>query len=356
MSEPILMKGNEAVAEAAIAAGCRYFFGYPITPQSEVLEQLARRLPEVGGAYVQAESEVSAINMVFGAASAGARVMTASSSPGISLMQEGISYIASAQLPAVLVNIMRGAPGLGGIHPSQADYFQSVKGGGHGDYRLVVLAPSSVQELIDHTVLAFELAEKYRTPVMVFGDAMMGQMMEPVVLPDTEPYPVHRPWATTGMKGGRGPNIVHTLYLPADKLEQHCQRLFAKYAEIERNEQRSVQYLTEDADIVVVAFGIMSRVARAAVEMAREHGIRAGLFRPVTLWPFPAAALREAASQARLVMAAEISMGQMVEDVRLAIQGRVPVTLFNRIGLVPNPDEIFERIRKEAREVQLVNG
>ncbi|NLU49788.1 MAG: 3-methyl-2-oxobutanoate dehydrogenase subunit VorB [Syntrophomonadaceae bacterium] len=354
MSEQILMKGNEAVAEAAIAAGCRYFFGYPITPQSEILEQLARRLPEVGGAYVQAESEVSAINMVFGAAAAGARVMTASSSPGISLMQEGISYIASAELPAVIVNIMRGAPGLGGIHPSQADYFQSVKGGGHGDYKLIVLAPSSVQELIDHTILAFEMAEAYRTPVVIFGDAMMGQMMEPVVIPDIEPLPPNRPWATTGMEG-RGPNIVHTLYLPADKLENHCNRLFAKYSEIEHNEKRSVGYLTEDAEILVVAYGIMSRVARAAVEMARDDGIKVGMFRPVTLWPFPDNALQAAARNARVVIAAEISMGQMIEDVRLALGNRVPVVLFNRIGLVPNPDEIYAAIKSKAREVN-ANG
>lgn len=353
MSEPILMKGNEAVAEAAIAAGCRYFFGYPITPQSEVLEHLARRLPEEGGAYIQAESEVSAINMVFGAACAGARVMTASSSPGISLMQEGISYIASAQLPAVLVNIMRGSPGLGGIHPSQADYFQSVKGGGHGDYKLVVLAPSSVQELIDHTILAFEIAEKYRTPVMVFGDAMMGQMMEPVFLPEAKPAPIERSWATTGMKNREKPNIIHTLYLPADDLENHCQRLFAKYQEIQRQEQLHTAYLTEDADILVVAFGIMSRVARAAVEMAREDGIKAGLFRPVTLWPFPDQALARAASHAQAVITAEISMGQMIEDVRLAIKDRVPVELFNRIGLVPNPDEIYAAIKKKAQEVKV---
>ena len=354
MSEQILLKGNEAVAEAAIMAGCRYFFGYPITPQSEILEQLARRLPEVGGAYVQAESEVSAINMVFGAAAAGARVMTASSSPGISLMQEGISYIASAQLPVVIVNIMRGAPGLGGIHPSQADYFQSVKGGGHGDYRLIVLAPSSVQELIDHTILAFELAETYRTPVVVFGDAMMGQMMEPVTMPETELPPPNRPWATTGMEG-RGPNIVYTLYLPPDKLEAHCNRLFAKYREIEAKEKRSVKYLTEDAEILVVAYGIMSRVAKAAVEMAREEGIKAGLFRPITLWPFPDTDLEEAAARARVVIAAEISMGQMIEDVRLALGKRVPVYLFNRIGRVPNPDEIYEDIKAKAQGV-MING
>ncbi len=353
MSEVILMKGNEAIGEAAIRANCRHFFGYPITPQTEVLEYLARRLPEEGGAYVQAESEISAINMVFGASCAGARVMTASSSPGISLMQEGISYIASAQLPAVIINIMRGAPGLGGIHPSQADYFQSVKGGGHGDYKLIVLAPSSVQELIDHTMLAFELSEKYRTPVMVFGDGMLGQMMEPVVFPDYLPPPVDRPWATTGMEG-RGPNIVHTLYLPAPDLENHCHRLFDKYRDIEAREKRSQEYFTDDAEILVVSYGIASRVARAGVEMAREAGIKAGLFRPITLWPFPDLQLQAAAKQARLLISAEISMGQMIEDVRLGIRDKVPVKLFNRIGLVPNPDEIFEFIKAEAGEVSKI--
>lgn len=350
MTEPVLMKGNEAIGEAAIKANCRHFFGYPITPQTEVLEYLARRLPEEGGSYVQAESEVSAINMVFGASAAGARVMTASSSPGISLMQEGISYIASAELPAVIVNIMRGSPGLGGIHPSQADYFQSVKGGGHGDYKLVVLAPSSVQELIDYTILAFELSEKYRTPVVVFGDGMLGQMMEPVILPENSAIPCDRPWATTGMEN-REKNIIHTLYLPADDLEKHCNKLFSKYAEIEKNEKRATEFFMDDAEIVLVSYGIASRVARAAVEMARENGIKAGLFRPVTLWPFPDTALKAASKNARLLISCEISMGQMIEDVRLATSDKVPVKLFNRIGLVPNPEEIYEFIKKEAREV-----
>lgn len=349
MKELVLMKGNEAIGEAAIRANCRYFFGYPITPQTEVLEYLARRLPEEGGSYVQAESEVSAINMVFGASSAGARVMTASSSPGISLMQEGISYIASAQLPAVLVNIMRGSPGLGGIHPSQADYMQSVKGGGHGDYKLIVLAPSSVQELIDFTMLAFELSETYRTPVMLFGDGMMGQMMEPVILPEQITTPVDRPWATTGMDG-RPANIIHTLYLPADALENHCHELFAKYAQIQAHEKRYTELFTEDAEIVVVSFGIASRVARAAVEMARDNGIKAGLFRPITLWPFPAEALQQASRKAKLLISAEINMGQMIEDVRLAVNDR-PVVLFNRVGLVPTPEEIFEFIKVKAGEV-----
>lgn len=350
MNEPILMKGNEAIGEAAIRANCRYFFGYPITPQTEVLEYLARRLPEEGGSYVQAESEVSAINMVFGAAAAGARVMTASSSPGISLMQEGISFIASAQLPAVLVNIMRGSPGLGGIQPSQADYAQSVKGGGHGDYKLVVMAPSSIQELVDFTVLAFEIAEKYRTPVMIFGDGMLGQMMEPVILPEPKDIPVDRPWAATGMKG-RGPNIIHTLYLAADALEIHCRELFAKYRQIQANEQRSTELFTEDAEIVVVSYGICSRVARAAVEMARDNGIKAGLFRPITLWPYPEIALKKASQNAKLLISAEISMGQMIEDVRLSINDRIPVELYSRIGVVPTPEEILEFIKIKAGEV-----
>ena len=350
MSELILMKGNEAIGEAAIRANCRYFFGYPITPQTEVLEYLARRLPEEGGAYVQAESEVSAINMVFGASAAGARVMTASSSPGISLMQEGISYIASAQLPAVIVNIMRGAPGLGGIHPSQADYNQSVKCGGHGDYKLLVLAPSSVQELIDFTILAFELAEKYRTPVVLFGDGMMGQMMEPVIMPETTNIPVERSWAATGMAGRGKPNIIHTLYLPADDLEKHVNRLFEKFRIMEQSEQRHDSLFTDDAQILLVAYGIVSRVARAAVEMAREEGIKAGLFRPISLWPFPSAALYKAASSAKLIISTEISMGQMIDDVRLAV-GHRPVELFNRIGRVPTPEEILEFIKQRLREV-----
>lgn len=350
MREQILMKGNEAIAEAAIIAGCRYFFGYPITPQSEVLEYLAKRLPEVGGTYLQAESEVSAINMVFGAACAGARVMTASSSPGISLMQEGISYIASAQLPAVIVNIMRGAPGLGGIHPSQADYFQSVKTGGHGDYRLIVLAPASVQELIDLTILAFELAEKYRTPVVVFADGMMGQMMEPVVLPETSLPPPNRPWAVTGMEG-RKPNVIHTLYLPPDQLENHVERLFVKYRAIEETEKRGESYLTEDAEILVVAYGILSRVAKAAVEEAREAGVKAGLFRPLTLWPYPDEMLRKAAENAKLVITAEISKGQMIEDVKLALGSRIPVELYHRIGLVPNPEELRDLIIRRNKEL-----
>lgn len=349
MSELILMKGNEAIGEAAIRANCRHFFGYPITPQTEVLEYLARRLPEEGGAYVQAESEVSAINMVFGASAAGARVMTASSSPGISLMQEGISYIASAELPAVIVNIMRGSPGLGGIHPSQADYSQSVKGGGHGDYKLIVLAPNSVQELIDHTILAFDLSEKYRTPVVIFGDGMLGQMMEPVTFPDNLDMPVNRPWATTGMVD-REPNIIHTLYLPADDLEQHVNKLFAKYRQIEAQEKRYKEYLTDDAEILVVSFGINSRVAKAAVEMARQDGIKAGLFRPITLWPFPDEQLKNAAKSARLIISAEINMGQMIDDIRLAVNDRVPVELFNRIGLVPTPEEIYAAIKNKVRE------
>ncbi len=352
-AELLLMKGNEAIGEAAVRGGCRHFFGYPITPQSEVLEYLSRRLPEVGGAYVQAESEVSAINMVFGAAAAGGRVMTASSSPGISLMQEGISYIASAQLPAVLVNIMRGSPGLGGIQPSQADYFQSTKGGGHGDYRLIVLAPASVQEMIDHTVLAFQLADKYCTPVMIFADGMMGQMMEPVILPDFETSEVAKPWATTGMQGGRGPNLIHTLHLPSDELEEHCQTLFAKYQRISEQEKRAAEYFTDDAEILVVAYGIVSRVARAAVEQAREAGIKAGLFRPVTLWPYPDAALLKASRSAKKALVVEISMGQMVEDVRLTINGRLPVEFYGRIGQVPTPNEILDKIKQMAAAAEV---
>ena len=342
----VLMKGLEAMGEAAIRAGCRYFFGYPITPQSELPEYMARRLPEVGGVFLQAESEVAAINMVYGAAGAGGRVMTSSSSPGISLKQEGISYLAGAELPCVIVNMMRGGPGLGGIHPAQSDYFQATRGGGHGDYRLIVLAPASVQEMADCMADAFQLAERYRNPVMVLGDGLLGQMMEPVVLPPERPVPPpRRPWATTGARG-RPPNVVSSFYLDPAELEAHNLRLLEKYRAIEAAEQRAV---VEDPDgqarLWVVAYGTAARIARAAVRAARRRGVPAGLLRPVTLWPFPRSAFEPLMERAVGFLTVELSLGQMVEDVRLAVEGRRPVFFYGRTGgMLPDPDDIARRL------------
>ncbi|MEW6573076.1 MAG: 3-methyl-2-oxobutanoate dehydrogenase subunit VorB [Bacillota bacterium] len=327
----ILMKGNEAFGEGAVRAGCRFFFGYPITPQSELPHYLARRMPEVGGLYLQAESEVAAINMVYGAAAAGARVMTSSSSPGISLMQEGISYIACAELPAVVVNIMRGGPGLGNIAPSQSDYFQAVKGGGHGDYKLPVLAPSTVQEIIDLVELAFELADKYRNPAMVVGDGFLGQMMEPVELgpvPDVQ-LPA-KTWATTGTAGRNTRNIINSLYIEPEELEKVNLRLQAKYQEMEITEKRWEEYRLEGASLVLVAFGMVARIAKAVVDKLRAEDIPAGLIRPITLYPFPDLPVKSAAETAKSFLVVEMNAGQMVEDVRLAVEGLRPVHFYGR--------------------------
>lgn len=359
MSEPRLMKGNEAIAEAAIQAGCRHFFGYPITPQNELPEYMARRMPEVGGVYLQAESEVSAINMVYGAAGAGARVMTSSSSPGISLMQEGISYLVGSELPCVLVNIVRGGPGLGGIQPAQSDYFQATRGGGHGDYHLLVLAPGSVQEMVDLMQEAFDLADKYRNPVLILGDGVLGQMMEPVRLPyeigaplPAPPAPERKGWATTGAKG-RPRNVLNSLYIEADRLESHNWRLQEKYQRMEAEEVRYEGVELADADVLVVAYGTTARVARTAAEEARRAGIRAGLLRPISLYPFPYGALQEAAGRASRVLVVEMSCGQMLYDVRLAVGGRYPVEFFGRPGgNVPTPREVFERIAGEGGGVR----
>ena len=346
----VMMKGNEAVGEGAIRAGCRHFFGYPITPQSELPHYLAWRLPEVGGVYLQAESEVAAINMVYGAASAGARVMTSSSSPGISLMQEGISYMAGAELPCVIVNIMRGGPGLGNIGPAQSDYFQATRGGGHGDYRHIVLAPCSVQEIIDLMGLAFDLADRYRNPVMVVGDGILGQMMEPVELTDAEPpAPPARPWATTGTRGRGRTNIINSLYIIPEELEAVNRRLAAKYARMEEEEQRWETYRLDGAEVVVVAYGTMARIARAAVDRACARGVAAGLIRPVTLWPFPRRAFAQVGPGARCFLAVEMSAGQMVDDVRLAVDGTRPVYFYGRAGgVVPSVREVAEAIIKVA--------
>ena len=342
----ILMKGNEAIAEAAIAAGCDAYFGYPITPQAELLEWMARRMPEEGRAFVQAESELAAINMALGAAAAGARVMVSSSSPGISLMAEGMSYLAGSRLPLVLVNVMRGGPGLGSIGASQSDYLQATKGHGHGDYHVPVLAPASIGEAIELVGDAFVLAERYRTPVMILADGILGQAMEPVV-PRFRTVPrTHADWVLEGA-AGREPRVLKSLHLKPEDLERHNEVLQATYAEIVASEPRWAAESVEDAEVVAVAYGTAARVARTAVERAREQGLRAGLFRPITLWPVPATALREAAAGARSVLAVELSAGQLVEDVRLAIEGAVPVFHHGRTGgMVPSPDEVVAAMRR----------
>jgi 2-oxoglutarate ferredoxin oxidoreductase subunit alpha len=348
-----LLDGNSAIAEAAIRVGVDAFFGYPITPQTEVLEHFSRRMPEEGRVFLQAESEVASINMVYGAACAGARAMSSSSSPGISLMQEGLSYIACSEVPAVLINIMRGGPGLGNVQPSQADYFQATRSAGHGDFHMIVLAPANVQEAIDCVVLAFELAEKYRTVAMVVADGAIGQMMEPCELPPmrpTRPASERPAWALSGAKG-RPPNIVTSLYLGAENLERVNLRLQAKLREITANEVRFREYSTEDAELLLVAFGTVGRVCQTVVREARQAGLKVGLFRPVTLWPFPKARLAELASQVDGVLVVEMNAGQMVEDVRLAIGEKCPVTFYGRMGGVfPLPDEILPKL-EELRAV-----
>ena len=347
MTERILMCGNEALAEAAIIAGVDAYFGYPITPQNEVPAYMSRRMPEEGRVFVQCESELAAINMVFGASATGKRAMTSSSSPGISLMQEGISYLAGAELPAVIVNVMRGGPGLGNIAPSQSDYFQATRGGGHGDYRTIVLGPSSVQELADCMPLAFDLADQYRMPVVVLADGMLGQMMEPVVLEKKTPRRLPpKDWALTGAKG-RPQNIVRSLWLKEGAVEQHNYDLQATYEKVEKNEVICEQSDVEDAEIVVVSYGIAARIVRSAVSRAREEGIRAGWIRPLTLWPFPADQIRKAAEDFKIFLTVELSLGQMVEDVRLAVAGASPVLFYGRPGGgVPTVDAVLEKIRQ----------
>ena len=353
MSEKVLMKGNEAIAEAAIKAGCRFYFGYPITPQTEIAAYMAKRMPKIGGTFLQAESEVSAINMVYGVAGAGYRVMTSSSSPGVSLKQEGISYIAGADLPCLIVNVQRGGPGLGGIQPSQSDYFQAVKGGGHGDYHLVVYAPASVQEMADYTIKAFDVADKYRVPVMLLADGTMGQMMEPVELPEVANKEIEKPWAVRGTKCQREHNIINSLYLKPDQLEKTNFERFEKYKEIERNECLYEEYMTEDADIVLVAFGITARVSKNAVVEARKQGLKVGLIRPITLWPFPTEVLRKTADRVKGFISVELSMGQMIEDIKLATECKKPVRLCNRTGgMIVSPEEVVESVKKLLSEVE----
>lgn len=345
----VLMKGSEAIAEAAIQAGCRFFFGYPITPQNQIPEYMSKRMPEVGGTFLQAESEVAAINMVYGAAGAGARVMTSSSSPGISLKQEGISYIACAELPCVIVNVMRSGPGLGGILPSQGDYFQAVKGGGHGDYRLIVLAPCSVQEAADNVALAFDLSDKYRVPAMILGDGMIGQMMEPVEFaPQQQSKPVEKPWAATGYDGKKKRAIINSLYIEAEQMSVVNARLQAVYEEIQRSETRYEEYMMDDAEYCIVAYGTTSRIAKNAIVKARkELGIKAGLIRPITVWPFPSEAIAQAAKRCKAFITVEMSTGQMVEDVRLAVNGACPVSFIGTTGgIVPTPDNIIAELKR----------
>lgn len=345
-----LWKGNEAIAEAAIKAGCRYFFGYPITPQNEIPEYMSLRLPQEGGCFLQAESEVSAINMVYGAAGAGARVMTSSSSPGISLKQEGISYIAGAELPCVIVNIVRGGPGLGSIQPAQSDYFQATKGGGHGDYRLVVLAPDSIQEAVDLVQEAFDIADQYRNPVMILGDGMMGQMMEAIEFKEIEKRDLPaKDWATTGLKGRKEHNIVNSLFIDALDCEEHNYRLQAKYEKIKESEMRVEEYNLDGAEIVFAAYGTVARIVKNAIKLLEEDGIKAGLIRPITLWPFPKEAYLKAAEMpnVKAFMGVEMSTGQMVEDVELAVKGLKPVSFYGRPGgAVPTPKVIAEEAKK----------
>jgi len=346
MAEKVLMKGNEAMAEAAIRSGCRCYFGYPITPQSEVAAYMSKRMPKVGGVYLQAESEVATINMVYGAAAAGVRVMTSSSSPGISLMAEGISYMAGADLPAVIVNIVRGGPGLGGIQPAQSDYNQATRGLAHGDFHVLVLAPNGIQEMCDLVSDAFDLAEKYRMPAMILGDGMLGQMMEPVVLKeDCGTELPEMKWAASGTKNERRHNIVNSLYIQPEELERLILEREARYDIIRNTETRYDTFMAEDAEILLVSYGASSRIARNAIRAARAQGIKAGLFRPITLWPFPSKALNECAQTAKALLSVEMSTGQMVDDIKLAINCSRPVHLAAHTGgMVITPDEILAKI------------
>ena len=349
----VLITGNEALAEAAVRAGCRSYFGYPITPQNEIPEYLSRRMPQVGGTFIQAESELAAISMVYGAAAVGERAMTSSSSPGISLMQEALSFMAACELPAVIVNMQRGGPGLGSISASQADYFQSVKGGGHGDYKLLVYAPATLQEIVDLTVRAFDKADEYRTPVMILGDGVLGQMMEPVELPETAPKRFDKPWALTGAKKGEPGKVIRSLFmLPGEDgvLEQHNYDLKAKYDRMAEHEVLSEAMQMDDAEIAVVAFGTAARIAKSAIAIVRKEGIKAGLIRPVTLFPFPDRIIARAAEQVEHVLVVEMNLGQMVEDVRLAVNGRAPVSFYGRAGgALVAVEDIAQQIRNAVR-------
>lgn len=352
----VLMKGNEVIGEAAIHAGCYYYFGYPITPQSELVSYMAKRLPEVNGVFLQAESEIAAINMVYGAASAGVRVMTSSSGPGFSLKQEGISYLAGAELPAVIVNMSRGGPGLGNIQPSQADYFQATKGGGHGDYYTPVLAPANLQEIVDLTAEAFRIADQYRTPVILLGDGMLGQMMEPVEFKDQTDFSeaFNKDWATTGTIGDGPPRVITSLDLSDVALEQRNHRLQQKYKEITTNEIKVETKYTNDADYIIVAYGTVARIALSAIEKARNDGMKIGLIRPISLWPFPKRVISDISTNVKELLTVEMNAGQMVEDVRLAVEGKAPVSFYGRTGgIIPTVEEIYQEILKLREGVTL---
>ncbi len=352
MAERVLMKGNEAIAEAAIRAGCRHYFGYPITPQTEIAAYMAKKMPKIGGVFLQAESEIASINMVYGAAAAGVRVMTSSSSPGISLKAEGLSYIAGSDVPALVVNVQRGGPGLGGIQPSQSDYFQATKGGGHGDYKMIVLAPASVQEMASLTIKGFNLADKYLMTSMILADGTIGQMMEPISFEDAEIEKYDKPWALTGTGCKRKHNIVNSLYLKPDELEVKNFQRYERYKLVEENEPLWEEYMMEDAEYCVVAFGIASRVAKNAVVQARSEGIKVGLIRPITLWPFPKKALAAAADKVKGFISVELNMGQMIDDIKLYTGCRRPVALCNRCGgMIPSPDQVLESIRNAQKGV-----
>lgn len=350
MAEKVLMKGNEAIAEAAILAGCRHYFGYPITPQTEIAAYMAKKMPKIGGCFLQAESEVAAINMVYGVASTGKRVMTSSSSPGISLKAEGLSYLAGSDLPSLIVNVQRGGPGLGGIQPSQSDYFQATKGGGHGDFKMIVLAPSSVQEMASLTIKGFDLAEKYRMTSMILADGTMGQMMEPVSLEEVEINEYDKSWAVTGTKCERKKNLINSLALVPEELEKLNFERYERYKAIEENEVMYEEYMMDDAEICVTAFGIAARVAKNAINIARKEGIKVGLIRPITLWPFPTEVFRKAADKVDCFISVELSMGQMIEDIKLATECKKPVCLCNRAGgMIPSPEQVLESIRNNYK-------
>ena len=348
MAEKVLMKGNEAIAEAAIKAGCRHYFGYPITPQTEIAAYMAKKMPKIGGCFLQAESEVAAINMVYGVAGTGKRVMTSSSSPGISLKAEGLSYMAGSDLPCLVVNVQRGGPGLGGIQPSQSDYFQATKSAGHGDFHLVVLAPASVQEMVNLTFKGFDLADKYRMPVMLLSDGTMGQMMEPVSLDMGEIKEYDKSgWAACGTKCERSHNVVNSLFIQPDELERYNFERFERYAKIEAEEVMYDEYMMDDAEICIVAYGVAARVSQNAIDKARANGIKVGMIRPITLWPFPKAVLNAAADKVKAFISVELSMGQMIEDIELATRCKKPVLLCNRVGgMIPTTEDVLKSINE----------
>ena len=351
MSEKVLMKGNEAIAEAAIIAGCRHYFGYPITPQTEIAAYMAKRMPKIGGTFLQAESEIAAINMVYGVSATGLRVMTSSSSPGISLKNEGISYLAGADLPALIVNVQRGGPGLGGIQPSQSDYFQATRGGGHGDYHMIVYAPASVQEMAALTVKGFDVADKYRVTTMILADGTMGQMMEPVDLASLKTENTYeKPWATNGTKMQREHNIANSLFLKPEQLEVTNFERFERYKAIEENEAMYEEYMMDDAEICIAAFGIAARVAKNAINEARAEGIKVGMIRPITVWPFPVKPFEAAIGKAHTFISVELSMGQMIEDVKLATQCKANYMLCNRVGgMIPSPEQVLASIKEAVK-------